>query len=273
VYDALGRRTLMTTLDGEWSYKYDAIDQLTGATFTSTNPDIPSQNLIYEYDAAGNRVRTFADGVPTDYGVNDRNQYTLVGARTYTYDADGNLVVTSEGPDQTTYVYDDESRLISVTTPAETWTYEYNALGQRVATVHNGERTEYLLEPTGLTDVIAEYDAAGNLIVHYAHGLGLEARVHGGAAAYYQFDALGSTVGLIGADGANLNEYHYDPFGGLLVPATETIANPFGFVGELGVMMEGNGLHFMRARYYSPDDGRFINEDPIGHAGGINLYL
>jgi len=34
----------------------------------------------------------------------------------------------------------------------------------------------------------------------------------------------------------------------------------------------GTGLHYNRFRYYDPDAGRFISQDPIGLAGGINLY-
>lgn len=38
-------------------------------------------------------------------------------------------------------------------------------------------------------------------------------------------------------------------------------------------MDDGNGLLYMRARYYDPEVGRFINKDPIGFAGGdFNLY-
>jgi len=32
------------------------------------------------------------------------------------------------------------------------------------------------------------------------------------------------------------------------------------------------GLHCVRARYYDPALQRFIQEDPIGYAGGLNLY-
>jgi RHS repeat-associated protein len=53
----------------------------------------------------------------------------------------------------------------------------------------------------------------------------------------------------------------------------ETISNPFKYVGALGVMDDGNGLLYMRARYYDPEVGRFISKDPIGFAGGdLNLY-
>ena len=39
-------------------------------------------------------------------------------------------------------------------------------------------------------------------------------------------------------------------------------------------MTEPNGLCYMRARYYDPQIGRFISQDPLGFAGGdINLYL
>ena len=35
---------------------------------------------------------------------------------------------------------------------------------------------------------------------------------------------------------------------------------------------QGSGLYYMRARYYDPDLGRFLSEDPIGVSGGLNLY-
>src|SRR5262249_51218430 len=58
-YDILGRTTSMTTLDGLWSYTYDATGQLTHAIFTSNNPAVtPNQDLLYAYDAAGNRTST-----------------------------------------------------------------------------------------------------------------------------------------------------------------------------------------------------------------------
>ena len=32
------------------------------------------------------------------------------------------------------------------------------------------------------------------------------------------------------------------------------------------------GLYYYRARYYDPNAGRFISEDPIGFDGGVNFY-
>jgi RHS repeat-associated protein len=45
--------------------------------------------------------------------------------------------------------------------------------------------------------------------------------------------------------------------------------NRFQFTGREN---DGHGLYYNRARYYSPSLGRFLGEDPIGIAGGLNLY-
>ena len=271
-YGPLGQRLSMDTLDGQWRYEYDATGQLILAVFTSINPAIPDQDLSYEYDAVGNRVRTIENGVTTSYVTNNMNQYLSVGTASHAYDADGNLISIVDVGETSTYTFDDENRLNDVVTSAGDWTYEYDALGNRFAANDNGQQTEYLLDPTGLVNVIGEYDGLGSLIANYTYGVGLTSRVDVSGVAYFDFDALGSTVGLTGLVGSPLNSYSYLPFGRQL-GVFETIANQFTFVGQLGVMEESNGLDFMRARYYLPVEGRFISEDPIGFLGGdINLY-
>jgi RHS repeat-associated protein len=266
-YDGLGRRTSQITLEGTTTYGYDATGQLTSVA-------LPSGRIIrYAYDANGNRLTVDDNGTLTPYTANNLNQYTAVGTATYTYDTDGNLLSKTQGGQTTHYAYDDFNRLVSLVSSAGVWTYEYDALGNRVATVHDGQRTEYLVDPTGLGDVAGEYDDDGNLVVQYVHGGdGLISRVDTtGQAVYYDFDAIGSTVGLSSATGDYVNQYSYLPFGEQL-SASESVANPYTYVGKYGVMRETSGLDFMRARYYSSGDGRFVQADPIGISGGVNLY-
>jgi RHS repeat-associated protein len=68
-----------------------------------------------------------------------------------------------------------------------------------------------------------------------------------------------------------VNKYAYGIFG-QVIDEEEQVENPFKYVGAFGVMDEGNGTYYMRARYYDPEVGRFISNDPIGLEGGINLY-
>ncbi|HHP7229280.1 MAG TPA: RHS repeat-associated core domain-containing protein, partial [Xenococcaceae cyanobacterium] len=273
-YDELGRQIGVSTLDGDWTYTYDDTSQLTGAIFDSTNPEIPDQNLTYVYDAAGNRIQTVNNGKTTEYSANNLNQYETAGDVVYDYDADGNLISKTEGNEVTTYEYNSENFLVKVVEPDGVETeYEYDALGNRIATVYNGDRTEYLIDPFGLGDVIGEYDGEGNLVANYTHGLGLESRTdESSTSAFYDFNDLGSTVSLTSSEGQILNQYDYAPFGEE-IRELEAIANPFEFVGEFGITEEPNGLDFMRARYYDSLLGRFTSPDPIGLAGGdTNLY-
>jgi RHS repeat-associated protein len=272
-YDDLGQQTEVVTLDGTWTYSYDAIGQLTGAVFASTNPDIADQNLSYEYDAAGNRTRTVVNGETTDYTTNNLNQYESAGVVVYDYDTDGNLIAKTEGGNTWTYEYNNENRLVRVVDGAGVETrYEYDALGNRIATIHDGKRTEYLVDPFGLGDVVAEYDGTGGLVARYTHGIGLVSREDGNASAFYDSNAIGSTVGLTDALGTQVNSYHYLPFGSELAE-TEAINNPFEFVGKWGVMEEANDIDFMRARFYDSSTGRFSAKDPIGLSGeDANLY-
>jgi RHS repeat-associated protein len=264
-YDALGRQTAMVTLEGRWTYGYDAIGQLTSVQLPN------GRRIQYSYDRDGNRTSVIDNNVRTDYTSNNLNQYVTVGTVTYGYDADGNLISKRDGSNLSTFTYDDKNRLIRAVTPDGTWVYEYDVFGNRRASIVNGQRTDYLIDPSGLGDVVGEYNGAG-LVAHYTHGLGLTSRVDpAGAASYYDFEAIGSTAGLSSSSGTYINRYSYLPFGERL-SSNETISNPFGFIGQFGVMREANGLDFMRARYYSESNGRFLTPDPIGLGGGNNFY-
>jgi len=80
-------------------------------------------------------------------------------------------------------------------------------------------------------------------------------------------DALGSVMGLTNS-GPNLTDtYSYEPYGAST--HTGTSVNGQLFAGQT---YDFNNLYYMRHRYYLPAIGRFISRDPIGLAGGLNLY-
>jgi len=257
-YNSLGLETSEATLDGTWTYTYDVDGQLIDAVFASTNPTVPSQDLAYSYDAMGNRISTVINGVTTAYTTNDVNEYTSVGGVADTYDADGNL--TSDGTN--TYTYNSLNQLIGVSGPSGTTTYTYNALGQRVASTTNGQTTQYLIDPSGLGNVIGEYSGSGALIADYTYGLGLTSQVTTEGSSYYDFDALGSASELTNAAGIVLDSYAYGPFG-LMVEKSKAASNPFEFVGEYGLMDDGNGLIHMGVRVYDSSTGGFLTRDPL----------
>jgi RHS repeat-associated protein len=215
------------------------------------------------------------NGNATTYTVNGRNQYTTAADVEYVHDVEGNLASETTTERAVYYSYDALNRLIKVVTPEGTWEYEYDALGHRVAKIHEGVRTEYLIDPVGMPAVVAEHasDGAGVPATFFYHGLGLVGRFTGGAQlALYDFDIRGSVIGLTDTAGHYANRYAYSPFGRQL-RSDETIPNEYEYVGLFGVTTERHGLLYMHARYYHPGLGRFCSEDPIGHAGGdLNLY-
>ena len=278
-YDELGNMLTDTNQDGEWTYSYDADSQLIHAVFLPnvSDPDgLTAQDLQYAYEPAGNRISETVNGVTTTYVTNNVNEYTssTTGGITtnYQWDANGNLIEQITGGATSTYTYSDLNQLTAAVTPSGTSTYQYDPLGNLVATASNGQLTQYLVDPTGLGNVVGEFDGSGNLIAHYTNGLGLTSRVDAsGAAAYYDFNAAGSTLALSSARGTYANTYSYAPFGEQLSAKT-TIQNPFTFIGEWGVRLSANGLELMGARTYSTVAGAFIQPDPLSAISTVSLY-
>ena len=76
-------------------------------------------------------------------------------------------------------------------------------------------------------------------------------------------------VAVVGFNGALLQENRYDPYGNLL-SSTSAIRNPLLYTGR--ELDRETGLYYYRARYYDPDVGRFLTEDPLGFEAGLNFY-
>jgi RHS repeat-associated protein len=263
-YNSRGLMTRMATLEGNWDYQYDASGQMVQVSAPG------GRTIRYDYDLSGNRTRVTDNGAAVDYFANTLDQYLEAGASQFQYDADGNLVSRQTPGGAWTYSYDVENRLIGISGPSLALSFEYDALGNRAAVVNNGVRREYQHD---LGNLIGEYNGTGGLVANYAHGQGLAARIDGAASrSYYHFDGSANTTQVSGPAGAVQNTYAYLPFGERLA-GSETVANPFTFVGQFGVMDDGAGLYFMRHRFYDPAQGRFVQPDPLGLAGReINLY-
>jgi len=92
-------------------------------------------------------------------------------------------------------------------------------------------------------------------------------RTDSNGPANFLTDALGNTLALTDPAGNTVAQYTYEPFGNTTI--TGTSANPYQYTGREN---DAPGAYFYRNRYYSATFQRFISEDPIGIAGGINLY-
>lgn len=68
--------------------------------------------------------------------------------------------------------------------------------------------------------------------------------------------------------------YEFDEYGRRLATSETGASTQKTFVGGMSVQDEvaDTGLMMMGHRFYAPDHGRFLNRDPIGFAGGLNLF-
>jgi RHS repeat-associated protein len=118
-------------------------------------------------------------------------------------------------------------------------------------------------------DVILDDGSEG--VVKYQNGPGIDNKLRaqsGTSVSYFLADHLGSTNGLADNTGAVTASNSYDSFGN---PSNGAFPSRYGFTGR--EFDKFTGLQYSRARFYDPNLGRFISEDPIGFASGdINLY-
>jgi RHS repeat-associated protein len=104
----------------------------------------------------------------------------------------------------------------------------------------------------------------------YLNGLGIDNKLRqtaNGQTQYFLADHLGSTNALTDNNGAVVSQTAYDSFGN----QTQNLTTRYGYTGR--ERDDFTGLMHYRARWYSPDLGRFISQDPIGFRGGdVNLF-
>lgn len=276
-YDGAGNLLNETRANGTTTeYGYDANNRVTAIRHLKGPQALA--DLQYMRDPAGNVVResgTFPLVAPFSPGkangtYNDGNQLVNRGGDTYSYDNDGNLTNISGGRNWAV-TYDYENRPTLLTRDGLTTVYTYNAKGQRVRSAagalvrnyHYDEEGRLLYETDGAQQVTAWYLYRRNLLVAM--------RTSSGAVHHYHFDVIGNTLAVTDAGGALIRAYRYSPFGEIINQSGSGY-NPFTYAGVSGVLDEGQGLYFMKHRYYDALTGRFLQKDPIGFRGGTNLY-
>jgi len=191
---------------------------------------------------------------------NANNQLAQWGATAMTYDLNGSTL--SDGTNS--YVWDARNRLAAANNNGAS--FSYDPLGRRVSKTVMSTTTNFLYDGVNAMQEFGTLPTA-NLLTG-----GIDERFQRTTATEtddYLTDALGSTMQLTNASGALEEQYSYGPYG-MLSASGGTTANSYTYTGR---ETDGLGIDYYRARYYNPQTGRFLSEDPLGFAGsGPNLY-
>ncbi|WP_442601939.1 RHS repeat domain-containing protein [Paenibacillus sp. KN14-4R] len=254
----------------------------------------------YEYDDYANITKLKENSEVTSsltYDPLHRVQTNSMFKEAYQYNNRGNReTLQSDKLPQiplNQYKYDSRDQLIEVKAPAKN-----NGEAKQVAYVYNGQglmvkRTESNQADEGDKRVSRYYyDADSNIIAEektegdttsqysYIRSRGqLVAKVdQAGSKQYYLHNGHGDVVSITDDQGNKLAEYKYDIWGKILPAEGNNLANKvdniFLYSGEY--YDETTELQYLRARWYDPSIGRFINEDTykgeIANPLSLNLY-
>lgn len=196
------------------------------------------------------------------YGTGN-NELVNGAGKVYEHDANGNI--TLKGSDA--FSWDEQDRLVG-TTDYQYW-YEGTGLRHQRRKKANGQYEFYVYDvSSSLPNLIYESRSRDC----YVYGLGLNWQLKGGGNVFfYHFDPRGNAVAITDGNGEISHKYAYSPYGKILAEEEEHI-QPFKFSGQYGIMHEGGGLYYMRARYYDAEVGRFLSTDPILDANNLYAY-
>jgi RHS repeat-associated protein len=236
-------------------------------------------HVRYDRDAAGNL--TYRPGLKyLDYGPG--NLLRQVDDEWWFYDLlDGTLCLRKRGAHSTSYEHDALGRLIAVTWTdgRPTWTCRYDALGRRVQSgcgddkqttfVWDGDRVAAEKWPDGRVRV---YVYAGHDALVPVGFVDDTSATGGGLAAYtVHSDAMGHPRIIFDSHGDMVWRCTLlDAYGKLGVEDKHTLRYAARWPGHWwDADIE---LQYNRFRWYDPRVGRYIESDPLGTAGGVNLY-
>ncbi|ANI28418.1 type IV secretion protein Rhs [Yersinia entomophaga] len=248
----------------------------------------------YRYDASGYPLpRRVGD---QQCGAEDEiyhrgHRLNRLGNQLYEYDAAGRMTARrtqQEGfrPEYTRFIWNSQNQLVELRKQnGDSWRYRYDAFGRRISKTceQQGIRVSYLWDG----DVIAEIRdyRQGELqkIRHWVfNGWELiaqqECRVSEGEVGevetHYAVSApTGEPLALFNPAGKRVwQRANHSLYGAALAKVLNHSQPEPGlkFAGQL--LDEESGLHYNRFRYYDPQACCYLSPDPIGLAGGLNLY-
>ncbi|HEY2495483.1 MAG TPA: RHS repeat-associated core domain-containing protein [Candidatus Angelobacter sp.] len=261
-YDTVNRRSTLTLSNGvNMSYTYDNDSRVTGITYNFNANTMGG--LSYTYDSLGRRTlvngsfaQTGLPGAVTPATYDAANELTNWNGTAISYDLNGNML--SDGTNA--FSWNARNQVATLNSVS----LQYDAFGRRI---QNAAGKSFLLDGANAVQELTGSTVLANLL----NG-GIDeifTRVDSDGTFTQLKDALGSTIALADSTGNVQATYSYDPFGNSTASDTAN-GNTFQYTGREN---EGNGLYYMRARYYSPVFHRFISEDPLGFAGsGANFY-
>lgn len=256
---------------------------------------------------AGEAVSVLPVSIAMTYDAD--NRLMTYNGRNVEYDACGNMTKGPLNGGMAEFTYDCRNRLVKVAEEGgKTTVYEYDAEDIRTAQVTGGVRTEYITDREAeYSQVLVKTSYEKNVFgsyseergrTTYTYGAGLiSERRDGGEEYTYHYNHLGSAATVTNRDGEVVFRIVYGTYGelydirnagGVSLLTAETaegctaaeVADALGleylYNGQYGVSTGGNGLYYMRARYYDQDIKRFINRDilsgDIGNSQSLNRY-
>jgi len=280
-HDRVGNITTITDASGTTTFTYDALYRLTAADYPGTADD-----QAFTYDAVGNRLtHTTAAGTRHYIYNNPGNRLNEVRQGStggpivyrYVYDDAGNRIEKRDSANLLLQsgTYDQKNRITTLDGGGPVLVFEYDPNDYRIAKDYGTGANQYLMEGEHYEAI---YDGAGAIQAKFLRGVVVDEIVNGyyydgqGKKINYTFhhDHLQSVTALTGHNGDTEQTVVYGPFGEQ-IGTSGTSPNVLGYTGR--ELDSETGLYYYRARYYDPEIGRFLNEDPLGFAAGdVNFY-
>ncbi len=276
-YDDLGRRTQLTYPDGGTTkYTYDGALNLQGLALNLSGGNAVTYG--YTHNPAGQITgRTTSNDafvyVPPvadrPYGANALNQITSP-TTPFSYDSRGNQIHSSLGQGQNRWFYVDNKLSETGTGTAPHNYFGYDAL-DRLYSIQVGSNAAATNNLVWNGDQLSVEYQAGVRSAVYVYGpngdeplMWWDPNV---GERFFHADERGSVVAVTDPAG-NVQRIHtYDAYGR---EGAAAHLGRFGYTGQAALPTAG--LVYMKARVYDPQTGRFVQPDPIGTEGGINLY-